>query len=81
MPFKLNRYHKDYLYWLWPIIFMGLALITSKLDRQNNESGTSTDVNVNIDSSLTISAQTILTDSLRIRKYNDSILLFYATFK
>jgi hypothetical protein len=81
MPFKLNRYHRDYLYWLWPIIFMGLAFVSIKLDKHNNPSPTTPDTRVNVDPSMAISAQTVMSDSLRIKKHNDSILLFYATFK
>ena len=63
MPFKLNKNHRDYLYWLWPIIFMGLAFVAVKLDKHNNSSPTHQDTSVNVDSSRAISAQTIIPDS------------------
>ncbi len=64
MPFKLKKSYRDYLYWLWPFIFMGLAFVAVKLDKHNNPSPAHQGVVV--DSSGAISAQSVIPDSIRI---------------
>ena len=65
MPFKTDRSLRDYPYWLWPVIFMGLAFVAVKLDKHNNSSSTTQNAGASVDSSTAISAQTVIPDSLR----------------
>jgi hypothetical protein len=36
--FRLNRYHHNYLYWIYPVIFLGLAIYAYRKDRQDRNS-------------------------------------------
>jgi hypothetical protein len=66
MSYKLNRYHRDHLYWIYPLIFIGLTIYAITEDKYDRESAGFRDSKVNTDSSLTVSVQTRMVDSLRV---------------
>jgi len=65
MSFKLNRYHRDYLFWIYPLIFIGLTFYAIIADRHDKESAAMANSKVKADSSISMSAQTSKVDSLR----------------
>ena len=65
MAFKLTGKQKDYLFWIYPLIILGLLVFAVKQDEQKRESPAQNRVNVNTDTSLTISLKTIMNDSLK----------------
>jgi hypothetical protein len=65
MSFKLNRYHRDYLFWIYPFIFIGLTFYAVIEDRHDKESTAMANSKVKADSSISKSAQTSKVDSLR----------------
>jgi hypothetical protein len=71
MPFKLNKSHKDYLYWLFPFLFLGLAYIAMSQDNQDRETASRSDANVRSDSSITISTKSEIVDSLNTQTFDD----------
>jgi hypothetical protein len=77
MSFKLNRYHRNYLYWIYPLIFIGLTIYAIKEDQLDKESASRTNSNVNIDSTITMSIQTRFIDSLGKTDYRDSTQIYY----
>lgn len=81
MPFKLNRYHRNYLYWIYPLIFIGLTIYAIKEDQLDQESASRTNSTVNVDSTLIMSVQTRFVDSLGITDYRDSTQVFHARNK
>jgi hypothetical protein len=77
MSFQLNRYHRNYLYWIYPLIFIGLTIYAIKEDQLDKESASRTNSNVNIDSTITMSIQTRFIDSLGKTDYRDSTQIYY----
>jgi hypothetical protein len=76
MSVKLNRYHRNYLYWIYPLIFIGLTIYAIKEDQLDEESASRTNSIVNVDSTLIMSVQTRFVDSLGITDYRDSTQIF-----
>ena len=76
MSVKLNRYHRNYLYWIYPLIFIGLTIYAIKEDQLDEESASRTNSTVNVDSTLIMSVQTRFVDSLGITDYRDSTQIF-----
>jgi hypothetical protein len=67
MAFKLDRNHKDYLFWIYPLIIMGLLIFAIKRDEHKREHSHAklTVTNVKVDTSLTISLQTNMVDTFK----------------
>jgi hypothetical protein len=65
MAFKIDRNHKDFLFWIYPLIIMGLLIFAIKRDEHKREHPTVTGSNIEVDSSLTISLQTNMVDTFK----------------
>jgi len=81
MAFKFGKYHRDYLFWIYPLIILGLIIFAVNRDNHYKESAVSTDIIFNADSSISMSTQYRMVDSLRMTEYNDNILVLNATPK
>lgn len=81
MAFKTNVYQKDYLFWIYPLIILGLLFIAIRRDLNNKESVDAITGNVKVGSSVPASTQTNLADSLSKAKYKDWKPLFYSSKK
>lgn len=81
MPFKLNRYHRNHLFWIYPLIFVGLLIYAIKQDKLDAESALRRNLVVNSDSGLSVNIQTRFVDSLEITDYRDSTQIFHALNK
>jgi len=77
MPFKLNRYHKSHLFWIYPLIFVGLTFYAIKKDKLDGESGNRTTTNISIDSSLIRSAKPVLPENFRPMESIDSAFIYF----
>ena len=64
MAFKLDRDHRDYLFWIYPLIVLGLLIFAIKRDELKRESASFTGANIKIDTSLNISLKNGVVDSL-----------------
>ena len=81
MALKFDRYHRDYLFWIYPLIILGLIIFAIVYDKHKRESVASGNANFNIDSSLTTNIQDSPVYRLKMSEYIDSTLKFYATTK
>ena len=81
MALKLDRYHRDYLFWIYPLIILGLIIFAVILDKHKRESVVSGNVNFNKDSSLTSNIHDSEVDRLKMTEYIDSTQKFYTTTK
>jgi len=79
MALKLDRYHNDYLFWIFPLIILGLLVFAIKRDNNNRESGASSNTGFKADSSITMSIQNRVTNSRKMTNTNDSTLIYYST--
>jgi hypothetical protein len=79
MALKLDRYHNDYLFWIFPLIILGLLVIAIKRDNLNKEAGMSSHTGFKADSSITMSIKNRVTDSRKMTSINDSTLIYYST--
>jgi hypothetical protein len=79
MTFKLDRYHSDYLFWIFPLIILGLLFYAIKRDNNNRKSAKSSNADFNPDSSITMSIKDRVVDSHTITNFNDSTLIYYTT--
>jgi hypothetical protein len=79
MAFKLDRYHNDYLFWIFPLIILGLLVVAIKRDNINRESDASSNTGFKADSTITMSIQNRVTDSRKMTSVNDSTLVYYST--
>jgi hypothetical protein len=66
MAFKLDRNHRDYLFWIYPLIFLGLLIFAVKRDELKKDPSVRTGADVKVDSSLTISLKNEVIDSLKV---------------
>jgi hypothetical protein len=81
MALKFDRYHRDYLFWIYPLIILGLIIFAVIRDKHNRESVASGNANFNVDSSITNSIQDRKVERLKMTEYIDSTLVFYTTTK
>ena len=64
MSFKFDRDHRDYLFWIYPLIVLGLLIFAIKRDELKRELASITGANIKIDTSLNISLKNGVVDSL-----------------
>lgn len=81
MAFKFDRYHRDYLFWIYPIIILGLLIFAVIRDKHKRESVTSGNTYSKEDTSITNNKQGRNFERLKMTDYIDSTLIFYATTK
>lgn len=81
MAFKLDRYHSDYLFWIFPLIILGLIFFAVRRDNNSREPATSSNAGFKADSSITIGIQDKVVDSHKMINYDDSILVYFTTTK
>lgn len=62
MAIKLDRYHRDYLLWIYPLIILGLTIFAIKRDVPYKEF--TAPVDTKIDTSISKSTQTIMVYNL-----------------
>jgi hypothetical protein len=77
MPHKLNRYHRYYLNWLYPFIFIGLTIYAIKQDNLDRKAVSLTNPNVYVDSTISLNETTKIVDSLKSkgRIYRTNLLM------
>lgn len=66
MAFKLDRNHRDYLFWIYPLIILGLLIFALKRDELKRDSSERTGADVKFDTSLTFSLKNEVIDSLKV---------------
>lgn len=81
MAFKLDRYNRDYLFWIFPLIILGLIFFAVRRDNNNSEPATSSNAGFNADSSITIGVQDKVVDSHKMINHDDSTLVYFTTTK
>jgi hypothetical protein len=81
MAFKLDRYHSDYLFWIFPLIILGLIFFAVRRDNNNREPAKSSNAGFNADSSITKGIQDKVVDSHKMINYDDSTLVYFTTTK
>ena len=81
MALKFDIYHRDYLFWIYPLIILGLIIFAVIQDKHKRESIVSANANFNKDSTLTNNIQDSEVDRLKMIEYIDSTMIFYATTK
>ena len=81
MAYKLDRYHRDYLYWIYPVIILGLTIFAIKRDNQNTESVTLPDPELKADSTMTRSIPERIVGSHRMTENTDSTCRYFAAIK
>ncbi len=81
MALKFDIYHRDYLFWIYPLIILGLIIFAVIQDKHKRESIVSVNANFNIDSTLTNNIQDSEVDRIKMIEYIDSTMIFYANTK
>jgi len=81
MALKSDIYHKDYLFWISPVIILVLLFFAIRRDNRERESGILNSRNSRADSSITMFIQNKEVDLGRMTRYIDSNLIFYVTAK
>ena len=81
MAIKLDRYHSDYLLWIYPLIILGLIFFAIKRDNANRESGKSSSAGVNAVSPITIGEKDRAVNNSKMTYYSDSTQIFNAYSK
>jgi hypothetical protein len=61
---KLNKYHKDYHYWISPVIILVMAIYAYKQDKHDREFAALSNSNAKVDTSIIVSKQNRMVDSL-----------------
>ena len=65
MTLKLDKYHRDYLFWIYPLIILITIIFAIKRDNNNRTFNGLTDDKFNADSSITMSINIGMADSLK----------------
>jgi hypothetical protein len=81
MAFKLDRYHSDYLFWIFPLIILGLIVFASRREDNNKKPGTSSSAGFHADSLITMSEKTREVFTHKMTNYSDSTQIIYASPK
>jgi cytochrome c-type biogenesis protein CcmH/NrfF len=81
MALKFDIYHRDYLFWIYPLIILGLIIFAVIQDKHKRESIVSVNAIFNKDSTLTNNLQDSEVDRLKMIEYIDSTMIFYTTTK
>jgi uncharacterized protein (TIGR02145 family) len=71
MAYKLNIFQRDYLYWIYPLVILGLIFLANKCEKDEEEPVTVIDKDGNLYTSVTIGTQVWMTENLKTTKYND----------
>ncbi|HBC79957.1 MAG TPA: hypothetical protein DCZ51_15095 [Bacteroidales bacterium] len=79
MALKLDRNHNDYLFWIFPLIILGLLFFAIKRDNLRRESDASFQAGSKADSSITMSVQKRVPITSKTTNVNDSTLIYYST--
>ncbi|MDP4222952.1 MAG: hypothetical protein Q8868_06530 [Bacteroidota bacterium] len=77
MGFKLNRYHHNYFYWIYPIIFLGLAIYAFEKDKHDRESAIANETIINADTLKSSNQRATDIENLRFLSPCDSIPFLY----
>lgn len=75
MIIKLDKYHRDYLLWIYPLIILGVTIFVVKRDVPFKEF--TSPVDTKIDTLITKSTQPVVFYNLSNKEYSDSIPVFY----
>lgn len=81
MALKSDIYHKDYLFWIFPVIILMLLFFAIRKDTKERESAILNSGNTRADSSITMFIPNEDIDLGKMTRYIDSNLIFYATAK
>ena len=81
MALKSDIYHKDYLFWISPVIILVLLFFAIRRDNRNRESMILNSGDFRADSSITMFIQNKESDFGKMTEYIDSTFIFYATAK
>jgi hypothetical protein len=75
MAFKFERNHRDYLFWIYPLIILGILIFALKRDELKGDSFQRTGADVKVDTSVTISLKNEVIDSLKVPEKKQDIPL------
>ena len=81
MALKSDIYHKDYLFWISPVIILVLLFCAIRRENRERESAILNSGNFRSDSTITILTPAREGDFGKMSRYIDSPLIFYATAK
>ena len=81
MAIKFDRYHRGYLFWIYPFIILGLLIFAVIRDKHKSESVTSGSTYFNGNPSLTNRIKEKEEGRLKMTEYIDSTTIFYVTNK
>jgi len=81
MAIKFDRYHRGYLFWIYPLIILGFLILAVIRDKHKSESVTSGNTYFNGDTSITNSIKELEAGRLNMTEYIDSTMIFYVTNK
>ena len=65
MAFKITGKQKDYLFWIYPLIILGVLIFAIKQDEQKRQSPAHNRIYIKADTFLTVSSKTTMADTLK----------------
>ena len=66
MAFKLDRDHRDYLFWIYPLVILGLLIFAINRDELRRDSSVRTGTDVKVDTSMIISVKNEVIDNHKV---------------
>jgi cytochrome c-type biogenesis protein CcmH/NrfF len=79
MTLKPDKYHRDYLFWIYPLIILGLTIFAIKRDTSHKKSDQPSKTETK--SALTPGSQSNVVDNITTQTNYDSIPIFYPAEK
>jgi hypothetical protein len=80
MTLKRLGYRRDYLFWIYPLIYLGLTVLIISWNKLQTEPSIRRDFNVNVDS-IVINQEKVLVNNLLLNEFDDRALTFLAMNK
>ncbi len=81
MTLKRLGYRRDYLFWIYPLIYLGLTVLIISWNKLQTEPSVRRDFNVNVDSFIVINQEKVLVNNLLLPEFDDRALTFHAMNK
>jgi hypothetical protein len=78
MACKINKEHKDCLYWIYPLLILAAIIITGLNKNHTHEIDAITGADFNINSTTGINKNIRIPDSLLNKEFIDSNTIFFA---
>ncbi len=74
MNIKNGQHRRDVLFWIYPLIYLGLTVLIISWNKLQRGPSAQRDANVNVDSFIVINQNKVLDDNLKFTEFDNRAL-------